>query len=107
LESIAKRCIENLMNTDISFQSLPEDLRRRYLARRCQDALDCSYKLLSLDWAYFERLGHQLKGNAPSFGYQELSEIALRIESFAQKRNLVELEATLEEFKSWVAHQKS
>ena len=105
MELIEKRCIESLMNTDINFQSLPEDLRRRYLARRHQDALDCSSRLMNMDWAYFERLGHQLKGNAPSFGYDELREIALRIEAFAKRRDVGNLEATLEEFKSWVANQ--
>jgi HPt (histidine-containing phosphotransfer) domain-containing protein len=92
------------MNTDISsYHSLPEDLRRRYLARRYQDAVDCASRLINHDWAYFERLGHQLKGNAPSFGYNELQEIALRIETHAKKRDLLNLEATLEDFKSWVA----
>ena len=93
------------MNTDINYQTLPEDLRKRYLARRHQDACDCISKLTNLDWAYFERLGHQLKGNAPSFGYDELQEIALRIETHAKKRDRFNLEATLEEFRSWVANQ--
>lgn len=94
------------MNTDINFQTLPEDLRQRYIARRHQDTLDCFVKLSNLDWAYFERLGHQLKGNASSFGYEDLRDIALRIESFAQMRNLAELKATLEDFKNWVAEKK-
>lgn len=92
------------MNTDFK---LPEDLRQRYIDRRSKDVVDGLKKLAVTDWEFFERLGHQLKGNAPSYGYNDLQVIALQIERFAKSRSKDELALCLLEFQKWVADKKS
>jgi HPt (histidine-containing phosphotransfer) domain-containing protein len=95
------------MNMDTSFAPVPEEMRKRYLARRHQDATDCPSKIENQDWAYFERLGHQLKGNAPSYGFDDLQQIALKIELSARERDLLKLKSNIEEFQSWVERARS
>lgn len=85
---------------------LSQDFRQLYLARRSKDLQDCDRHLSIQNWSYFENLGHQLKGNAPSYGYKELQKIAVRIEFFAQKKDLSCLEKSIHEFKKWLANQK-
>lgn len=80
---------------------IPEALRQKYLQRRHQDVEDCAQKLQSSDWAYFAQLGHQLKGNAPSYGYDDLAVIAERIETHAKERNTEALNAVIQEFEDW------
>ncbi len=89
------------MNMDTSHYQIPDEIRQRYLARRSKDIQDCSIKLLSRDWAYFERLGHQLKGNAASYGYRELGHIAFEIEVSALNKDLLRLKKCVNAFKHW------
>ncbi len=85
---------------------IPLEMRERYLDRRLRDVKNCDLKLLNLDWAYFERLGHQLKGNAASFGFKELGCIANDIESSAKNKDLVQLEIYVKDFKNWFLELK-
>lgn len=80
---------------------IPEVLRQKYLQRRSQDAADCEKKLNESDWTYFTQLGHQLKGNAPSYGYSDLAEIAERIETVAKEKNSEALSKAVQDFAIW------
>ena len=62
----------------------------------------CSQKIHQQDWTYFCRLGHQLKGNAASFGFEDLAVIAERMETWATNQDSRRLEETLEEFSLWI-----
>lgn len=81
---------------------IPEVLRQKYLQRRSQDVADCTQKLNESDWAYFTQLGHQLKGNAPSYGFDDLAEIAERIEALAKDKNSEGLSQAVQEFQAWI-----
>lgn len=94
------------MNMDTNPLLIPLEMRERYLDRRLRDVKNCDLKLLNLDWAYFERLGHQLKGNAASFGFKELGCIANDIESSAKNKDLVQLEIYVKDFKNWFLELK-
>lgn len=87
--------------------TVPEELRWSYLNHRSKDVQDCFSKLDVCDWGYFERLGHQLKGNAPNFGYEDLSEIAFQIEASALDKDLSKLEGSVRAFQNWIGlHRK-
>ncbi len=90
------------MNMDIDQFHISHDMRKRYLDRRSKDVKDCSAKLLDPDWDYFERLGHQLKGNAASYGYVDLGSIAFEIEQSALNKNFSKLKNDVNAFKNWV-----
>ena len=54
---------------------------------------------------YLERMGHQIKGNALSFGYPELETIGRDVEEFARERNKAELVKCFLLFSDWVKAQ--
>ena len=81
---------------------IPDEMRQRYLERRFQDIQNCESKLKNLDWLYFEQLGHQLKGNAASYGYHHLGDIASKLETSALDKDLVKLEIYIHAFRIWV-----
>ena len=85
---------------------IPDEMRERYLERRFQDLRICDLKLKNQDWVYFERLGHQLKGNAASYGYNDLESIALQLETSALNQDLKNLEGSVHAFRRWISgHQ--
>lgn len=81
---------------------IPESLRQKYLQRRFQDMKDCVQKLNQSDWSYFTNLGHQLKGNAPSYGYDDLAVIAEKMEALAKEKDSARLGEAINEFKVWI-----
>ncbi len=89
------------MNMVIDQFHIPDEMRRRYVDRRFKDIQDCHNKLVNLDWIFFERLGHQLKGNALSYGYEDLSEIAFDLEAAALEKDLIKLETCVNAFRQW------
>lgn len=92
---------------DKSPDQLPRELRRRYLDRRIRDIEECERRLLLGDFAFFERLAHQLKGNAPSYGFNHLRKIALKIESHAREKSAHGLATCISEFKTWLQEVNS
>lgn len=87
---------------DIDQFQISHDMRKRYLDRRSKDVEVCSLRLLKLDWAYFESLGHQLKGNAASYGFVELGSIAMEIERAALNKDFSQLKICVKAFQNWV-----
>ncbi len=85
---------------------IPEEIRQNYLVRRQKDieTLKASVSAKSLE--EFKRIGHQLKGNAASFGYGELEKIAIAMEVAAQKGDLFEASKQLELFEKWYSDRR-
>lgn len=77
------------------------EIQKTYLARRNKDIQECRKRLEQADWFFFENLGHQLKGNASSFGYDDLTLIAKKIESFGREKDSQSLQSVIEDFKKW------
>jgi HPt (histidine-containing phosphotransfer) domain-containing protein len=84
---------------------IPDDLKIRYLERRRKDVVSFSEAIATGDFATLERMGHQIKGNALSFGFPELQDIGRDIEDLALKKNKSELEKQLVVFTDWVRSQ--
>lgn len=85
--------------------SIPAEIREKYLVRRKNDieTLKASHASRSLE--DFKRIGHQLKGNAASFGYMELEKIAIAMENAALKGDAFEAGKQLELFEKWYSRQ--
>ena len=81
---------------------IPEEMRTKYLERRKQDYADCLVALDKSDYETFLRIGHQLKGNASSFGFDDLGMIANEIEHGAQLKDPAALKITLKKFESFL-----
>lgn len=84
---------------------LPLEMRQKYLMRRTRDvqALRASVNRNSLE--EFLRIGHQLKGNAASFGYSDLEKIAMAMETAARANDLNEAARQLDLFEKWLSEQ--
>jgi HPt (histidine-containing phosphotransfer) domain-containing protein len=67
---------------------VPLKLRLNYIERRKVDASACENALQLSDFKTLERVGHQLKGNGATFGFEELAEIGRDLEIAAKAENL-------------------
>jgi HPt (histidine-containing phosphotransfer) domain-containing protein len=81
---------------------IPVEARLRYLERRKKDVESLHTALKSQSLEEFKRIGHQLKGNAASFGYQSLEKIAIAMEAAAAALNFEEARKQLGLFEEWL-----
>lgn len=84
---------------------IPEEARIKYIERRKKD-IDSLKSALELNtYEEFKRVGHQLKGNAASFGYMELEKVAIQMEQAGEKRDHLEATRQLEAFEQWLKRE--
>ncbi|MBX3023028.1 MAG: Hpt domain-containing protein [Bdellovibrionales bacterium] len=87
------------MDTDII---IPDEARQRYLERRKKDIESLRSALSSRTFDEFKRIGHQLKGNAASFGYGDLEKVAIQLEAAGQSQDLHEAGKQVELLEQWL-----
>ncbi|MES2528407.1 MAG: Hpt domain-containing protein [Bdellovibrionota bacterium] len=81
---------------------VPEEMLNRYVERRRRDLEECVRHLRDGKLNFIEKVGHQLKGNADTFGYPELSEIGKELEVAAQKGSHDQILFVIDKFRDWV-----
>ena len=86
---------------------IPEELRRRYMERRARDAEDLSLSLEAGQFDVLARLGHQLKGNAATYGYEQLADLGRKMEHAAKEQSLAEGKDCLFLLKAWLNERSS
>lgn len=86
----------------IETMQVPVEARQKYLERRKQDIIASKEAISKQDYSFLERLGHQVKGNAVTFGFDELTNIAVAIEQAAKAKNITQLQGLVEQFESAV-----
>jgi len=82
---------------------IPEDARQRYLERRKTDIQTLKDSLSRSSFEEFKRIGHQLKGNAISFGYPDLEKIAIQLEAAGDSQNVTAATDLVTAFETWLA----
>jgi HPt (histidine-containing phosphotransfer) domain-containing protein len=87
--------------------AIPEEIRTKYLVRRQKDIETLRASINSRQLDDFKRIGHQLKGNAASFGYSELEKIAIAMETAAEKNDSFEAGKQLEAFEKWLSEKST
>lgn len=80
---------------------IPEEIRARYISRRQKDIESLRAALNSRSLEEFKRVGHQLKGNAASFGYNDLEKVAIQLEAAGDSNDLLEASRQLALFEQW------
>lgn len=80
---------------------IPDEMRKKYIERRRRDVEELSVASSSKDLAPFIKVGHQLKGNGITFGYQELADLGVRMEEAGLQENWNEVNACLAALKVW------
>ncbi len=82
----------------IEAMQVPTEARQKYLDRRKQDIVACQEALTKEDFHFLERIGHQIKGNAVTFGFDELTNVAVAIEIAAKAKDLHQLKDLVAKF---------
>ena len=78
--------------------NVPYEMKVVYIQRRKSDLIECNKALESGDFSFLEKVGHQVKGNAQSFGFDELSPIGIALESAARSKDLERAKRIVKEF---------
>jgi HPt (histidine-containing phosphotransfer) domain-containing protein len=81
---------------------IPEEMRKKYLERRQRDAIALSEARSRGDFEPFVKIGHQLKGNAATFGYDDLAELGKRMESAGESCSGEAADHCLNDFRKWI-----
>ena len=86
---------------------IPQEIRDRYIERRQSDIQLLRTAIRTQALEEFERIGHQLKGNASSFGYSDLEKVAIKMELAGENRDMAEASVQLALFEKWYEKVKS
>lgn len=84
---------------------VPLEMRQKYLERRQNDLAACLNALNTKDSKVFETVGHQLKGNAMTFGFEPLAEIGADLETAAQNKDWHLIQALTDRMKSYISER--
>lgn len=77
------------------------EAKERYLKRRQDDLIKCKEAIQNQDLSFLEKVGHQLKGNAVTFGFAELSSVGAQLEIAAKDQNWAQIESLVHDFEEW------
>lgn len=80
---------------------IPEEMRRQYVSRRRGDLAKLMDAASRSDAEPFHRIGHQLKGNAATYGYMDLEALGVRLEEM-QTFNAEQAAGLIREFQDWL-----
>ncbi len=80
---------------------IPEEARLKYIERRLKDIESLREALVLKSFDEFKRIGHQLKGNAASFGYMDLEKVAIQLEVAGDKQDFHEAQRQLSLLEQW------
>jgi HPt (histidine-containing phosphotransfer) domain-containing protein len=81
---------------------IPDEARLKYIERRKKDIETCKTAILNQDYKVLETLGHQIKGNAASYGFDNLAPIAANLEETAKEKDLDKINVVLDSFEAAV-----
>ena len=82
----------------MSSLDIPEEARLNYIERLKSDLENCKNALNQKDFDVIARVGHQVKGNAATFGYDDLGAIAIDLEKCALSKDANGLDSVLGRF---------
>lgn len=86
---------------------LPQEMYVTYLHRRKADLIELEKALAVSNFEIFKRLGHQMKGNASSFGFDELVSLAEKMELVSRQDSPEIAEGILAEFRAWIQRKEA
>lgn len=67
---------------------IPDEVRLKYFERRMTDVKKCTEAITSKDFKFLQKVGHDLKGNALTFGFEPLAAIGESLENAAIEQNI-------------------
>ena len=81
---------------------IPEEVRAKYFERRKTDVQKCNEAIASLDFKFLQKVGHDLKGNALTFGFEPLAAIGENLEAAAIEKNIEIVKENVTKMKNYL-----
>ena len=81
------------------------EAKKKYIERRKENLAALEQALQTKDFEVWKTIGHQLKGNARTFGFVELEPVAVQIEKVAIDQSWDQAESLISEFRLWLEKQ--
>lgn len=81
---------------------IPEEFRLQYIERRQSDLQSCLEAIQKNEFGTLERIGHQMKGNATSFGFDDLAVIGENLETAAKNQDLARAQDITKNFQTYL-----
>ena len=78
--------------------NLPFDMRKTYLDRRFEELNVLKKNINSPDFSLLKKWGHQIKGNAKSFNFDDLTQVAIEFEKIAESKKVDDLLSAMTSF---------
>lgn len=82
---------------------LPIEMYKKYIERRKADVTQLQEAVSSGSVEVFKRIGHQIRGNAASFGFEDLADIGSRMEDLDSSTLALEGQEILSSLSTWIA----
>jgi HPt (histidine-containing phosphotransfer) domain-containing protein len=84
----------------VKILKVPPELKTKYLSKRILEIELIRRQIQLGDFSLAEKVGHQVKGSATTFGFSFLSEIGEELENAAIKREATVVLKLLDQFES-------
>jgi HPt (histidine-containing phosphotransfer) domain-containing protein len=81
---------------------IPLSLKEKYMERRRADIKICEQALLDKNFEFLSHHGHQIKGNAATYGFDKLGELGAQLEIHSKQENESEIKVILEQYKLYI-----
>jgi HPt (histidine-containing phosphotransfer) domain-containing protein len=81
-------------------------MKQRYLERRKADFALLVDAISRNDFETLMRVGHQIKGNAATFGFSDLEDLAKDLENCGRTSDISEAQRLIDKMSEWLEHQK-
>lgn len=78
------------------------ELRRSYVQRRLVDLRDLEAAMKIHDFETMKQVGHKIRGNAASFSYPDLENLAIKLEEAAIAQDFLRAFEVGREFRKWI-----
>jgi HPt (histidine-containing phosphotransfer) domain-containing protein len=81
-------------------------LEARFIGHREEDVAQIGRHLENDDHESIARIGHNLRGNGPSYGFPELAIVGEALERAAQARDVERVRAAAEQLETWAVEAR-
>lgn len=91
----------------MDFDTLPQEMYVTYLERRKVELERLKQAAAEGRIEDFKVVGHQLKGNAPSYGFEDLAVIARKLELVTVETVSTDGQSLLKDYEQWLTNTQA
>ena len=84
---------------------IPPEAKALYVQRRGKDLEKLKISFSNHSTGEFKRIGHDLKGNAVTFGFPDLENLGKSLETIASSQDWKLAQTLIELLETWYAHE--